>query len=79
MSLSEVEANGVENEIGLAVSAIVKGSDDPARAMADISYITFGAIPSIELVSERIQLPGDVVVLFSDPTNTRSETPGPFR
>jgi hypothetical protein len=71
--LPQVESESLENQVSLAVSAVVERPDDPISTVADITYIAPGTIPTIELSSKRIQLARYVVVLFSDPPNSWSE------
>jgi hypothetical protein len=52
MAFSEVELESLENKIGLPVPAVVKGSDDPVGAMADVADIAHRAIPMFELALE---------------------------
>jgi hypothetical protein len=71
----QVAPESFEDQIGLAVSAVVKRLDDPSGAVSQIIDVGGRITSMVEVLSERIELAAYVVVLFSDTPDAGSEPP----
>ena len=78
ISISQVDAEGLEDQVGLPVPAVVQRTDDPTGTMPQVP--TVGCVArGFQLTSKRAELSGDVGVLLLDAADSGTEPPGSFR